>query len=87
MTFHDACFIGFVLSVACLCILTIWNWMPPWKAGRDTAAEDAVRETAEVLSDPEAMRMLAESEKDVQAGRVYDQADVERELTVGDDVR
>ena len=40
----------------------------------------AVRETIEVLSDPEAMRMLQQSIADIRAGRLHDHEDVEREL-------
>jgi PHD/YefM family antitoxin component YafN of YafNO toxin-antitoxin module len=37
-------------------------------------------ETIEVLNDPEAMRMLQASLKDIRAGRLHDHKDVEREL-------
>ena len=40
----------------------------------------AVMETIEVLSDPEAMRMLRESLQDIRAGRLHDHDDVEKEL-------
>ena len=40
----------------------------------------AVRETLEILSDPEAMRMLQESIKDIREGRLHDHDDVEKEL-------
>jgi antitoxin YefM len=40
----------------------------------------AVTETVEVLSDPEAMRMLQESLNDIRAGRLHDHDDVEKEL-------
>lgn len=40
----------------------------------------AVRETIEVLSDPEAMLMLQQSIKDIQAGRLHDHDEVEKEL-------
>jgi PHD/YefM family antitoxin component YafN of YafNO toxin-antitoxin module len=40
----------------------------------------AVLETLEILSDPEAMQMLQQSIQDIRAGRLYDHADVEKEL-------
>lgn len=40
----------------------------------------AVMETIEILSDPEAMRMLAQSIQDIRAGRLHDHDDVEKEL-------
>lgn len=40
----------------------------------------ALMETIEILSDPEAFQMLQISLKDIQAGRVFDQEDVENEL-------
>jgi prevent-host-death family protein len=40
----------------------------------------AVMETMEILSDPEAMRMLRDSLEDVRAGRVHDHAEVEKAL-------
>ncbi len=40
----------------------------------------AVMETIEILSDPEAMRMLEESIQDIRAGRLHDHDDVEKEL-------
>ena len=41
---------------------------------------ESMEETIEVLSDPELMAVLAESERDVQAGRVYTLEDVKRDL-------
>ena len=41
---------------------------------------ESMEETIEVLSDPELMAVLAESERDVQAGRVYEWEDVKRDL-------
>ena len=41
---------------------------------------ESMEETIEVLSDPEVMAVLAESERDVQAGRVYEWEDVKRDL-------
>jgi len=40
----------------------------------------AVKETIEVLSDPEAMQMLQQSIADIRAGRLHEHADVEKEL-------
>jgi PHD/YefM family antitoxin component YafN of YafNO toxin-antitoxin module len=40
----------------------------------------AVYETLEILSDHEAMRMLAKSIDDIRAGRLHDHHDVEKEL-------
>ena len=40
---------------------------------------DAITETLEVLEDEEAIEALRESEKDVQAGRVYSLAEMRRE--------
>jgi antitoxin YefM len=40
----------------------------------------AVMETIEILSDPEAMRMLQQSVEDIRAGRLHDHDDVEKEL-------
>jgi PHD/YefM family antitoxin component YafN of YafNO toxin-antitoxin module len=40
----------------------------------------AVMETIEILSDPEAMRMLAQSVEDIRAGRLHDHESVEQEL-------
>jgi hypothetical protein len=40
----------------------------------------AILETAEILSDPDAMEMLQKSIADIQAGRVIDHADVIRQL-------
>lgn len=48
---------------------------------------EAVMETLEVLSDPEAMRMLAESIEDVRAGRVHDHEELKRELLGGPKTR
>lgn len=39
-----------------------------------------VRETLEVLSDPEAMRMLQQSIADIREGRLHDHDAVEKEL-------
>jgi antitoxin YefM len=41
---------------------------------------ESMEETIEVLSDPELMAALEESERDVQAGRVYTLEDVKRDL-------
>ena len=41
---------------------------------------ESMEETIEVLSDPELMAVLAESERDVQAGRVFTLEDVKRDL-------
>jgi antitoxin YefM len=41
---------------------------------------ETVQETIEVLSDPEAMQMLQDSLKDLRAGRVHTQSDVEKKL-------
>jgi len=46
----------------------------------DIAYLEAVMETLEVLANPEAMQMLADSIDDVREGRLFDQEDVEREL-------
>ena len=40
----------------------------------------AVLETIEILSDPQATRMLRHSVEDVRAGRIYSQDGVEKEL-------
>jgi PHD/YefM family antitoxin component YafN of YafNO toxin-antitoxin module len=40
----------------------------------------AVRETIEILSDPEAMQMLHQSIEDIRAGRLHDHEDVEKEF-------
>jgi hypothetical protein len=40
----------------------------------------AILETAEILSDPDAMEMLQKSIADIRAGRVYDHNAVEKEL-------
>lgn len=40
----------------------------------------AVKETIEILSDPEAMQMLQQSIADIRAGRLHDHDDVEKEL-------
>jgi PHD/YefM family antitoxin component YafN of YafNO toxin-antitoxin module len=40
----------------------------------------AVMETMEILSDPDAVRMLQSSLEDIRAGRLRGQADVEKEL-------
>lgn len=40
----------------------------------------AVRETIEILNDPEAMEMLRQSIADIRAGRLHDHDDVEKEL-------
>ena len=41
---------------------------------------ESMEETIEILSDAELMAVLAESERDVQAGRVYEWEDVKRDL-------
>lgn len=41
---------------------------------------EAVMETMEILSDPDALEMLRQSIRDVQAGRIYDHDDVVKEL-------
>ena len=41
---------------------------------------EALIETVEILSDPEAMQMLRESLADIEAGRLHDHEDVKREL-------
>ena len=41
---------------------------------------ESMEETIEILGDPEAMARLAESERDVEAGRVYEWEDVKRDL-------
>lgn len=41
---------------------------------------DTVLETIEILSDPDAMRMLEQSLEDIRAGRLLDQDQVRREL-------
>ena len=41
---------------------------------------ESMEETIEILSDAELMAVLAESEQDVQAGRVYEWEDVKRDL-------
>ena len=41
---------------------------------------ESMEETIDVLSDPELMAVLEESERDVQAGRVYEWEDVKRDL-------
>ena len=41
---------------------------------------EALEETLEILSDPETMEALRESEEDVAAGRVYSWDEVKREL-------
>ncbi len=46
----------------------------------DLELMEAVLETMEILQDPKALRMLQESLADVQAGRLHDHEDVEREL-------
>lgn len=40
----------------------------------------AVLETLEVLADPDAVKMLADSIADIRAGRLHDHDDVEKEL-------
>lgn len=40
----------------------------------------AIRETMEVLSDPESLQMLQDSIADIRAGRLHDHEDVKREL-------
>jgi len=40
----------------------------------------AVIETIEILNDPEALRMLQQSIKEIRAGRLHDHDDVEKEL-------
>lgn len=40
----------------------------------------AVLETIEILSDPEAMKMLQQSIEDIRAGRLHNHDDVEKEL-------
>ena len=39
-----------------------------------------VLETIDILSDPEALKMLSQSLEDIRAGRLYDHEDVEEEL-------
>jgi PHD/YefM family antitoxin component YafN of YafNO toxin-antitoxin module len=40
----------------------------------------SVRETLEILADPEALAMLQDSIADIRAGRLHDHEDVKREL-------
>jgi prevent-host-death family protein len=46
-----------------------------------SAAEyESMKETNEILSDPELMESIKQGEEDVRAGRVYDWEDVKKEL-------
>jgi PHD/YefM family antitoxin component YafN of YafNO toxin-antitoxin module len=46
----------------------------------DTELLEAVLETLEILSDPEACKMFQESLQDIRAGRLHDHEDVKSEL-------
>jgi antitoxin YefM len=49
----------------------------------DTDLLQTVLETIEILSDPDALRMLQEGLRDIQAGRLHDHEDVKSELLSG----
>ncbi|MHB1037483.1 MAG: type II toxin-antitoxin system Phd/YefM family antitoxin [Pirellulales bacterium] len=51
----------------------------------DTDLLQTVLETIEILSDPDALGMLQESLRDIQAGRLHDHEAVKRELLDGDE--
>ena len=46
----------------------------------DVELLETALETIEILSDPEALKMLQQSLEDIQAGRLHDHADVKSEL-------
>lgn len=46
----------------------------------DMELMEAVLETLEILRDPDALRMLGESLKDIRAGRLHDHKDVKKEM-------
>ena len=46
----------------------------------DTELLETVLETIEILSDPDACKMLQQGLQDIKAGRLYDHEDVKREL-------
>lgn len=41
---------------------------------------ESLRETLEIMSDPETMKDIKEAEEDIKAGRVHDWEDVKKEL-------
>ena len=41
---------------------------------------EAVLDTLDILTDPDALKMLEDSLEDIRAGRVYDHEDVKREV-------
>jgi PHD/YefM family antitoxin component YafN of YafNO toxin-antitoxin module len=49
----------------------------------DTDLLETVLETIEILSDPDAMKMLQDGLRDIRAGRLHDHEDVKREIFGG----